>query len=54
MPKLRSGKTTKPIKPKPVLKKEKEKCLNDMICKAEHQAKEKKQTKFKHKDIFGK
>jgi len=52
MPKLRSGKQTKPIKPKPV--KKKEKCINDMIKKAEIQAKEKIQTKFKHKDIFGK
>ena len=49
MPKLRNGKITKPVKPKP---KEKERCLNDMIHKAEKDAKEKIQTKFKHKDIF--
>ena len=55
MPKLRNGKETKPVKSKPVsIKKVKERCLNDMICKAEKQALEKKQTKFNHKDIFGK
>tara|TARA_R110002012_G_scaffold15943_2_gene62476 strand:+ start:423 stop:584 length:162 start_codon:yes stop_codon:yes gene_type:complete len=53
MPKLRSGKQTKPSKPKPKPVK-KEKTLNEIITKAEIQAVEKKQTKFKHKDIFGK
>tara|TARA_R110000803_G_scaffold101544_2_gene169475 strand:- start:2139 stop:2324 length:186 start_codon:yes stop_codon:yes gene_type:complete len=59
MPKLRNGKITKPVKPKQLLKKvsqkkgvERERCLNDMIHKAEKDAKEKIQTKFKHKDIF--
>lgn len=54
MPKLRSGKQTTSSKPKPIIKKEKVRTLNDVICKAEKDAKEKKQVKFKHKDIFGK
>ena len=44
MPKLRNGKQTKPVKPKPCIKKEKVKTLNDVIIKAEKDAKEKKET----------
>tara|TARA_R110000765_G_scaffold271837_1_gene370610 strand:- start:269 stop:433 length:165 start_codon:yes stop_codon:yes gene_type:complete len=54
MPKLRNGKITKPLKTKPKKSTDKkERTLNQMICKAEKDAVEKKKVKFTNKEIFG-